>query len=262
MTTPGPPPDLPDTHASHTALEHVDLTGPGPHTAVPGRTRLPHLPPGLPTEAKSDIMDRLRDALGDSREETPADMLGDGGPPEPAAVDRGYRRLHGHGTDLIGMFAERVADSRTFVARTDAFDMVRTTAGLLRRAGVRRLVAPPHHRLAWLTAAGAELIGGTQPLTEHQLARADGAATGCALAIAETGTIVLDGGPDQGHRLLSLLPDYHLCVVRAEQIVGTVPEAVARLDPRRPQTWISGRPRDGTAAHGPHARRLHVLLLG
>jgi L-lactate dehydrogenase complex protein LldG len=68
----------------------------------------------------------------------------------------------------------------------------------------------------------------------------DAVVTGCAIAIAETGTIVLDAGPDQGRRVLSLLPDVHVCVVRAEQIVGDVPEALARLDARRPLTWISG----------------------
>jgi L-lactate dehydrogenase complex protein LldG len=64
--------------------------------------------------------------------------------------------------------------------------------------------------------------------------------TGCAVAIAETGTIVLDSGPDQGRRAVSLLPDLHVCVVRASQVVGSVPEALARLSPSRPQTWISG----------------------
>ncbi|WP_205315489.1 LutC/YkgG family protein, partial [Nonomuraea lactucae] len=69
---------------------------------------------------------------------------------------------------------------------------------------------------------------------------ADGVITGCAVAIAETGTIVLDSGPGQGTREQTLVPDYHLCVVRAGQVVGGVPEAVARLDPARPLTWISG----------------------
>jgi len=64
--------------------------------------------------------------------------------------------------------------------------------------------------------------------------------TGCAVAIAETGTIVLDAGEGQGRRALSLLPDYHLCVVGSDRIVGTIAEALERLEPRRPLTWISG----------------------
>lgn len=67
-----------------------------------------------------------------------------------------------------------------------------------------------------------------------------GVVTGCAVAIAETGTIVLDAGPDQGRRALSLLPDLHVCVVNVDRVVGTVPEALGWLTPTRPQTWISG----------------------
>jgi len=78
------------------------------------------------------------------------------------------------------------------------------------------------------------------PLSVDTLDALDGVITGCAVGIAETGTIVLDGGSAQGRRALSLLPDRHLCVIRADQIVQDVPEALARLDPRRPMTWISG----------------------
>ncbi len=78
------------------------------------------------------------------------------------------------------------------------------------------------------------------PLDNQTLDDADGVLTICALAIAQTGTIVLDGGPGMGRRALTLLPDYHLCVVRTEQIVSSVPEALAVLDPVRPLTFISG----------------------
>jgi L-lactate dehydrogenase complex protein LldG len=91
--------------------------------------------------------------------------------------------------------------------------------------------------------------------------------TGCAVAIAQTGTIVLDGGRAQGRRMLTLVPDYHLCVVHADQIVGSVPEAVERLDPYRPLTWISGPSVPGQmelsrvegGVHGP--RVLDVLVV-
>jgi L-lactate dehydrogenase complex protein LldG len=78
------------------------------------------------------------------------------------------------------------------------------------------------------------------PLDVAALDRLDGVVTTVAVAIAETGTIVLDTGPGQGNRAFSLVPDYHLAVVRVGQIVGAVPDAVAALDPGRPLTWISG----------------------
>jgi L-lactate dehydrogenase complex protein LldG len=103
-----------------------------------------------------------------------------------------------------------------------------------------RVVVPAGVPDAWLGEAPVARVADEPPLSHQDLDRLDGVITGCAVAIAETGTIVLDAGPGQGRRALSLLPDLHVCVVLAGQVVGSVPEALARLVPTRPQTWISG----------------------
>ncbi|MEU0936527.1 MULTISPECIES: LUD domain-containing protein [unclassified Embleya] len=205
-------------------------------------------------EARTVILDRLRTALDDR--------------PKPPPVRRTYRRERPAGLDVVGRFAERVADYEATVLRVqDTRDLLLGTSELLRTAGATRLAVPPGNRLAWLARLGVELVVDSPPLDNDTLGEIDAVATGCALAIAETGTIVLDTGPDQGRRALTLVPDYHLCVVRAAQIVGTVPEAIARLDPRRPQTWISGPSATSDielerveGVHGP--RTLHVVLIG
>jgi L-lactate dehydrogenase complex protein LldG len=104
--------------------------------------------------------------------------------------------------------------------------------------GNRRVVVPPGLDLPGLPA-GVEAVADAQ-FTPAELDTFDGTVTAAAVAIAETGTIVLDGSPDQGRRAISLVPDYLLCIVRASQVVALLPEAITRLRPDRPQTWISG----------------------
>jgi L-lactate dehydrogenase complex protein LldG len=132
--------------------------------------------------------------------------------------------------------------------------------------GARRVVVPAGLELPGLDVPGVTLLA-DDGLSPGALDAADGVITTAALAIAETGTIVLDGGPGQGRRALSLVPDYHLCLLRAGQIVGIVPEALDKLPPGRPCTWISGPSATSDieldrvqGVHGP--RTLEVILIG
>ncbi|GAA3431651.1 LUD domain-containing protein [Kutzneria kofuensis] len=166
--------------------------------------------------------------------------------------------------DLVELAAERIADYRAEVHRVASADVPAKIAELLAERGVRRMVGPVDLPSNW-RVDGAEWSTDSPPLSIDQLDAADGVLTGCAVAIAETGTIVLDGGEAQGRRALTLVPDYHLCVVRTDQIVGIVPEALARLEPTRPLTFISGPSATSDieldrveGVHGP--RTLHVII--
>ncbi|GLX00893.1 LUD domain-containing protein [Microtetraspora sp. NBRC 16547] len=167
-----------------------------------------------------------RGAAGVTAGVTPRDTGGDTG---PNADER-----------LIDLFAERLRDYRAIVHVVAEAEVASVVAEALGRREIRRLVVPEGLPAAWLDRGPYDTVGDDPELSAADLDGTDGVITGCAVAIAETGTIVLDAGPGQGRRALTLLPDYHLCVVRAGQLVSGVPDAVARLAPERPLTWISG----------------------
>ena len=193
----------------------------------------------------------------DSRERILADIRAAvAGRPTPE-VPRDYRSAD-PGVDAVALFVERASDYRAEVRRvTDpAAAVAEVCAGL-------RVAVPPELPAAW-APDGAATDGG---LSTAKLDGIDAALTGCAVAIAETGTLILDGGGRSGRRALTLVPDMHVCVVEAAQVVATVPEALARVDPRRALTLVSGPSATSDieldrveGVHGP--RRLVILVVG
>jgi L-lactate dehydrogenase complex protein LldG len=190
-----------------------------------------------------------------------------------AALPRDYLRAHHDpgSHDVVGLFAERAADYRAVVERVVPSDLPAAIArAVAARAAADRgvsFVVPDGLPAGWLGAlpAGVRLARDTPPLPAAELDQVAGVLTGCAVAIAETGTIILDHGPGQGRRALTLVPDFHLVVVRAEQVAADLAEAFGRLDPARPHTLISGPSATSDielirveGVHGP--RNLHILL--
>jgi L-lactate dehydrogenase complex protein LldG len=161
-------------------------------------------------------------------------------------VPRAYRQAGalGAGGDsaTVDLFCGRVADYRATVKRVSGDELPGALSSACAQHGARRL-AVPAGTPPW-TVEGVELVRDEPPLSPRQLDELDGVLSGSALAIAETGTIVLDGVGVSGRRALSLVPDYHLCVVRSEDIVPTVPDGIAALArvaaEGRPITFISG----------------------
>jgi L-lactate dehydrogenase complex protein LldG len=206
------------------------------------------------------ILGRVRRALADvPRDDTPYER----------AVERGYLREHGGRSveQTVDLLAENLADYRALVHRCGAAELAGTIAGLLAGHGSTSVVVPAGLDEAWLAATEVTRVPDRAEDTSGELDRVDSVVTACALAIAETGTLVLDGGPDQGRRRITLVPDHHICVVRVpDQVVSSVPQALERLDPTRPLTWISGPSATSDieldrveGVHGP--RTLEVVLV-
>ena len=217
--------------------------------------------PGQPSgDARSDVLRRIRAALGDAA---------------PGDIPRGYRTEDERGRDeIVKLFAERVAEYRATVHRVGAREVGECVERIAKEAGARRIgVAADLPREWWPAEAGrggsgVELVE-DRSLSVRQLDELDGALTGCAVAIAEVGAFVLDGGEGQGRRALTLVPDLHICVVREDQVVGLVPEAVERLGESvragRPLTFVAGPSATSDieldrveGVHGP--RVLHVVV--
>jgi len=210
--------------------------------------------------ARQEILQRIRGALDDvPAAETPADV----------AVVRDYRRTGTRTREqLVDHLAERVADYAAEVRVVAARELADAVGAACAEMALRRIVVPPALPEAW--RPGDVELSEDAGLSADELDAVDGAVTGCAVAIAETGTIVLDGSPVCGRRLLTLVPDHHICVVLAGQIVELVPEAIAAVAPavresRRPITLVSGPSASSDielsrveGVHGP--RHLRVLI--
>ncbi|MDF9714988.1 lactate utilization protein C [Nocardioides sp. ChNu-153] len=176
--------------------------------------------------------------------------------------------------ERLDLFVERVEDYKAVVERCSPAEVgERVLAAVRRHAGPAALVVvPPDLDPDVVAALSAGDVGTVvdapgAPLSALELDDTQGVVTAARVGIAETGTIVLDHAPDQGRRAISLVPDLHVCLVRADQVVDDVPDAVALLDPARPATWISGPSATSDieldrveGVHGP--RTLHVLLVG
>jgi L-lactate dehydrogenase complex protein LldG len=173
----------------------------------------------IPVSAREEILGRVRAAIGEvrSREEIP----------------HGYRRAGTRDRDaLVELFCERVGEYRAEVRV-----VADVGAAVAEACAGRRIAVPPGLAESW-RPDGAIVEEGLGP---RELDAVDGVVTGCTVAIAETGTIVLTAAPHEGRRALTLVPDLHVCVVEAAQIVELVPEAIERVGgERRPITLVSG----------------------
>jgi L-lactate dehydrogenase complex protein LldG len=204
--------------------------------------------------ARDEILARVRTALADGS--------------DPGPIARAYRRGGGSGgPKVIELLHERLADYKAEVRRVPERELPLAITDVCAAHHVARLGVPPELRHEW-RPDGVSVVEDAV-LSPRELDGLDGVLTACTLAIAETGTLVLVAGPEEGRRALTLVPDLHICVVLESQVVDTVPAAFAQLGPlaRRPLTLVSGPSATSDielsrveGVHGP--RTLVVLIAG
>ena len=187
-----------------------------------------------------------------------------------APMDHPIRRDYAHVVELddrVGMFVERVEDYQATVIRTGPDGVAAAVAKSL--DGARRVVVPAGFNVSWLPDL-IDVVLDEPALSSADLNGVEAVITSATVGVAVTGTIVLDHTEGQGRRALTLVPDLHVCVLMADQIVGDIPEAVVRLSPSvdagRPLTWISGPSAtvdiELIRVHGVHGpRTLRVVLV-
>ena len=186
-------------------------------------------------------------------------------------ITRDYRTTSDASAEaLTELLIDRLVDYRALVRQCSPDDLAATIAAALAERGARTVVVSADLDSSWTANLSASVLTdglstGDQ-LSVAELDEVDGVITSCAAAIAETGTLVLDGSSGQGRRVLTLIPDYHLCVVLPDQICADVPQALARLEPTRPLTMISGPSATSDielnrveGVHGP--RTLEVIIV-
>jgi L-lactate dehydrogenase complex protein LldG len=213
------------------------------------------------TDARRAILSNVRSALGSHTDETRISS-------EYERITRGYKRKGKLDREaLLDLFSHRLVEYDAGVSRVSQEEIKEEVARVLGIRGWKRIAIPEGLPRHWLPA-GFDFVDATR-FDEKELDRMDGVMTGCTVAVAETGSIVLQSAAGQGRRALSLVPDYHLCVVLAEQVVETVPESFAFLEATStlPTTFFSGP--SATAdiemtrikgVHGP--RFLDIVLVG
>lgn len=216
------------------------------------------------SKARDSMLNSIRAALKNvPDEERPEDVL----------IPRDYRQEGSLSDDeIVNLFAERVGEYKATVQRVDSDELVNVIDESCRREKVEKLVTPDDFPDEWLPDSVTLLIDKPGSQLSHQdLDGSDGVITACALAVANTGTIFLDSGKGQGRRALTLLPDYHICIVKESQIVELIPEGFAHFESSvkregRPITSISGPSATSDielnrveGVHGP--RRLEVLIV-
>ncbi|MFJ3144421.1 lactate utilization protein C [Streptomyces halstedii] len=182
----------------------------------------------MTTTARDTVLGRIRDALALA--------------PAPAAtVPRAYRTGRTlPDAERLALLTDRLTDYKAQVHPCTRDRTAEVIAGVLRERDARRVGVPAQLDERWLGAYDGEVVSDSSDIPAPSLGELDGVVTASAVSCAETGTIFLDGSPDQGRRALSLVPDLHVCVVDLSSVVVGVPEAVARLVPERPTTLISG----------------------